>query len=306
MRDNLQKQTPELIMRTKCNLVSNPDKIFGTNDDPFTEFVHIEYGGNGEGIISLQNIVDTFTGLNGSASDEASVASDTDDNPTNDTYAEEDENDSDENTSKRKSPEPGCSNQHKTLTETENPKRMRMNSTTLSVPSTSSHTNNSSDKWETISNDTSVSSELSNDDSAENPKRMRLNSTTLSVSSTSSHTNSSEFWETVSNDTSLSSELNNDDSASLVSSMDSDENEGYGTARDHYLNGVYHSLFNNLDDSTNESEVDSEAAQDLAKYGFISNYINNELSNRLQETINSLSIPPPLKHFLNYNRFNEY
>lgn len=242
-------------MRTKCNLVINPENNFGPDDDPFTEFVRIEYGGNGEGIISLQNIVDTFASLNGSASDETSVTDDTDDNPT-DTIDGEEENDTDENPSKRKSPEPGCSNQYEMLTETENPKRMRMNSTVESVPSTSS-----------------------------------------------SHT-SSEIWETVSNDTSESSELNNDDSASLISSIDSDEREGFETAREHYLNGVYHSLFNNLDDSTNDSEVDSEAARDLVKYRFISNYINNELSKRLKDTIYSLIIPTPLKHFLNYNRID--
>lgn len=252
MRENLQKQTPELKMRTKCNLLINPDKHFGNNES-FSQFYHIQYGGDRAGLIRVQSIIDT--------DDEFMDEMDNDDSGDNeDEVDEEDEGEngiaevmSDES-SKRKSPEAGCSNQYKTSTEADNPKRMRMNSSTQSVPSTSSHTN-------------------------------------------------SDLWETISTDTTRSSMLNNDDSASWVSSIDSEEYEGFGNARDH-LNGVYHSFFSNLDESTNESEADSEAAQDLIKYRFINDYRYNELSKRLKETINSLSIPTRLKLFLNYNRID--
>ncbi|VVC36174.1 S-adenosyl-L-methionine-dependent methyltransferase [Cinara cedri] len=262
MRENLQNQTPELKMRTKCNLVINPDKRFGI--DPFNQFVRIQYGGDPEETLHLQNIVNTITGLNDSSSDESSVIEE--EEFMNDEDIIDSDNDEEENnmaealsdeSCKRKSSEAGCSNQHKTSTESENPKRMRMNSTTLSLPSTSSQT-------------------------------------------------ISDLWETISTDTTRSSVLNNDDNVSWISSIDSNEYEGFfgESPRNHYINGVYRSLFDNLDRSSNESEDNSEATSDLTKYSFISDYRFNELSKRLKETIYSLSIPTRLKLFLNYNRID--
>ncbi|VVC45357.1 S-adenosyl-L-methionine-dependent methyltransferase [Cinara cedri] len=66
-----------------------------------------------------------------------------------------------------------------------------------------------------------------------------------------------------------------------------------------WTHGIYGPL-----DTTDESENDSEADSDLKNNYFISDYRLNELSKRLKENIYSLSIPTPLKHFLNYYRID--
>ncbi|XP_050435906.1 uncharacterized protein LOC126842794 [Adelges cooleyi] len=172
--------------------------------DPLTQFVRLRFGGSEEGLASFRNIVDTLVGLE-DMSETPSISEDDDDDDENDDDDDvDDDNDDDEedfpvedsvgyeelaeaiceaeeeveesniiesperqsdDSTKRKSPEAEVSDASKVQAEVENPKRIKLNSSTSTnsnEPSTSSH--NTSDMWETVSTESSHRS-LHNEDS---------------------------------------------------------------------------------------------------------------------------------------------
>lgn len=261
LRNNLKQEIPDLTMRTKCQFKSYTGNNLNNEEDPFTQFVRIQYGVSEEGLISLRNIVNTFAGMEDAISDISSESEEEDDD-----ISQSDESDSSiypesiddetvvqneqasDDSVKRKSLESGSSEQSKTSIDPENPKRMKMESTPQNVeslPSTSSPSE--SDLWETISQ-TSESSSVDID---------------------------SDSW---------------------ISSADN--NGRHIDATDGIMGVVYNSLFNNDSD---ESESDEIHARDSLLYHFTVERQNNKLSQLLKVKIDLLPVPNSMKLYLNYN-----
>lgn len=255
-------------MRTKCKPDKSYDQKFFNPDDPSAQFVRLQYGATGDGLINLRSIVDTFAGLDEAISDVGSTSeteandgnNDGDNNSDNDDV---DDNNEENNTNKqcdkhllkkgesdtkRKSSDAGCSEQNKTLPgKPENTKRMKMN-TSSAVKNLKNSPSTDSDS------DSSIFSTLRSDDDDSD----------------------SDSW--------LSTD-DNDDSPTLNRDFD----------------GIYNSLFHS-DSSHDSSDSDCEATKDLELYRFNSERKDNRLSQLLKIKIDMLPVPVLLKRFLNYKK----
>lgn len=254
-------------MWTKCK----PDKRYGqkffTLNDPSSQFIRLQCGATGDGLVNLQSIVDTFAGLDEAISDVGSTSetevnggNNGDNNSDNDDDNNEVKNTSKqcdkrllkkvESDSKRKSSEAGCSEQNKTLPgKPENTKRMKMNtSSTVEIFENSLSTDN-----------ISMSSIMFSD-------------------SSSSDDDDSESW--------VSTDDDNDDSPI--------PNGNFGR--------VYNSLFHGDSSHDSSDDSDCEAARDSELYCFLNERKDNQLSQLLKIHIDKLPIPVLLKRFLNYKK----
>lgn len=275
LRTNLLKVHPKLEMCTKCCSKTNTSGLF---NDQLARFVRLQYDVSNEGLNSIRNIVESFTGVDEALSETES---------TSDEELIDDEVDIDgerlenhdleslhelataahvEEPAKRKSLEAGSSVQNKieTETNTENPKRMKMDSSIHEIEDLSS-VSSPSDLWETISTDTSVPNDVA-----------RL-------------------------DTTIEEE---DDEENDDNDDDDDDDE----IDDYRLEDRIHRIrmLNTIIEETTDSDDsnDSEAVREISKYQFISDRRENKLSVLLMAKIELLPLPKSLKIFLNYNRID--
>jgi hypothetical protein len=276
LRENLQKSFPDLICRTKIDLNTNSEENQHPNpQEQLVQLIRVQCGLNVEdrrlnveGLVGLRSLFETFSRLDETMSDDTNSVPDNELNESlnsmdeldvstdsNDSFCEyrksvlldHHEKLSDE-TSKRKSPEAGCSESSRTMEETENSKRMKMN--LASTPSCA-------------------------DDS-----------------SALTFSDASDLWDTYSS-TSESSLASNDSflpATEIIEQMYAEE-ETFSDFFEHYQN-ITRNNANNGGESSNE----------LDKFKFIRDCKENELSKLLKDKIDSLPIPVPLKHFLNYYR----
>lgn len=193
LRENLQKSFPDLLWRTKCILKTNSEENQRINtQEQLVQLIRVQCGLNAddrrlnvEGLIGLRSLFETFSRLDETMSDDTNSVSDNDLNDSLNSLEELDVgSDSDDSfseyrksftlpghqeklsdeTTKRKSPEAGCSESPRTMEKTENSKRMKMNlssSQSSSDDSTSTYSD-VSDAWDTCSSTSSNSSFTTN------------------------------------------------------------------------------------------------------------------------------------------------
>lgn len=174
----MQKSFPDLLWRTKCKLKTYSEENQPTNpQEQLVQLIRVQYGISEEGLLGLQNLFDTFSRLEDAISEDSDSVPDDELNESlsheEELVDSDDSNDSyndytlpvlqgplSDETTKRKSPEAGCSEPNRTTEETENSKRMKLNSSSsknsVNEASTSAQSD-TSDAWETTSNTSNTS-----------------------------------------------------------------------------------------------------------------------------------------------------